>query len=56
MMKYQVRINDTMSNKPASEVFDSYDEVLIKFAEVKSEVAKTWRTMPSIYIAEIKEV
>ena len=52
-MKYQIRISDTMSNKPASEVLESYDEALNKLEEVKSEVAKTWCTMPYIYIAEI---
>lgn len=55
MIKYQVRIHDTMSDKPASEVFDSYDEALVKLAEVKYVIATTWAT-PDVSAAYISEV
>ena len=54
-MRYQVRIHDTMSDKPASEVFDSYDEALIKLADVKQIIATTWAT-PDVSAAYISEV
>ena len=54
-MRYQVRIHDTMSDKPASEVFDSYDEALVKLAEVKYVIATTWAT-PDVNAADISEV
>lgn len=43
-MKYQVRIKDIMSDKPASELFDSLAEAEMKLEEVKEEIRSTWAT------------
>lgn len=43
-MKYQIRIKDTMSDKPASKLFDTREEAENKLAEVREEIRKTWAT------------
>ena len=43
-MKYQVRIRDRMSDKPASSLFDTYEEAAEKLAEVRKEISETWAT------------
>lgn len=43
-MKYQVRINDMMSNTPASGLFDTRAEAEAKLEEVRAEIANTWAT------------
>ena len=43
-MKWQVRIKDTMSDKPASELFDTYAEAKQRLEEVRKEIAETWAT------------
>lgn len=53
-MKYQVRIKDTMSDAPASKLFDTYAEAAEKLKEVQKEIKETWATpdMSSAYIFE----
>lgn len=41
-MKYQVRIKDTMSDKPASELIATYEEAKKRLEEVKKEIIETW--------------
>lgn len=41
-MKYQVRIRDFMSDRPASELFENYNDALKRLEEVKKEIKKTW--------------
>lgn len=41
-MKYQIRIRDLMSDKPASELFETREEAEKKLAEVKEEIKTTW--------------
>ena len=43
-MKYQVRIHDTMSDRPVSELFATREEAEAKLAEVKKEITETWAT------------
>lgn len=43
-MKYQVRIKDTMSDKPASGLFDTLEEAEKRLEEVRAEIKQTWAT------------
>lgn len=51
-MKFQVRIKDTMSDKPASELYDTLEEAEDKLSEVRREIRETW-TMPDASAAYI---
>ena len=51
-MKYQVRIKETMSDKPVSKLFDTKEEAEDKLKEVREEILKTWAT-PDPYCAYI---
>lgn len=55
MLKYQVRINDTTSDRPGAPVRDSYEAAMNDLENVKKELA-TWRTPcpEAAYINEIK--
>ncbi len=53
-MKFQVRIRDIMSDKPASKLFDTYAEAAEKLKEVQAEIKETWAT-PDISAAYIFE-
>ena len=54
-MYYQVRINDTMSNKPGAPVRTTYEAAAADLIKVKKEL-ETWRTPcpEAAYIEEIK--
>lgn len=54
LMKFQVRIRDIMSDKPASKLFDTYAEAAEKLKEVQAEIKETWAT-PDISAAYIFE-
>lgn len=41
-MKYQVRIKDMGSDRPASEVFDNYADAEKRLQEVRKEIKDTW--------------
>lgn len=41
-MKYQVRIKDMGSDRPASEVFDNYADAVKRLEEVRQEIIDTW--------------
>lgn len=41
-MKYQVRIKDMGSDRPASEVFDNYADAVKRLQEVRQEINYTW--------------
>ena len=43
-MKYQVRIKDTMSDSPASGLFEDLKDAKASLEEVKKEIRKTWAT------------
>ena len=55
-MKYQIRIKDTISDRPASGLFDTYKEAEKKLAEIREEIRSTWATPDtnSAYIFTIK--
>ena len=44
LMKYQVRIEDIMSDTPASELFDHYSDAIERLEEVRREIRETWAT------------
>lgn len=52
--KYQVRIKDTMSDKPAAPIRDTYKEAATDLEEVKKELEK-WAT-PCPEAAYINEI
>lgn len=43
-MRYQVRIKDTMSDKPASELFEDLEDAKAALEEVRKEIRETWAT------------
>ena len=51
-MKFQVRIKDTMSDKPASRLYDTLKEAENKLSEVRREIRETWAT-PDVSAAYI---
>lgn len=53
-MKYQVRIRDIMSDRPASKLFDTYAEAVEKLKEVQAEIKATWE-IPDVNAAYIFE-
>lgn len=53
-IKYQVRINDLMSDKPAAPIRDTYEEAAKDLKAIKQEL-ETWAT-PCSEAAYIKEI
>lgn len=53
-VKYQVRINDLMSNRPAAPVRDTYEEAAKDLEAVKKDL-ETWAT-PCPEAAYINEI
>lgn len=55
-MKYQIRIRGFMSDRPASEILDSYEEAQKKLKEVREEIKNTWVSpdLDAAYIWTIK--
>ena len=43
-MTYQVRIKDTMSDKPASGLFEDLKDAKAALEQVRKEIRETWAT------------
>lgn len=58
MMKYQVRYQGWMSNKPMSGLYEDASEAHKKLDEVRDEMMKTWATPDPehLYVASIWRV